>query len=97
MKVSIYRFDPDADEKAHLQDVEVELPEGRDLMVLDVLELAKSRDPSIAYRRSCREGRVRLRRHEHQRQERPRLHHAGLRGRAGGGKLVLRPLAWACR
>ena len=56
MKVSIYRFDPDADEKAHLQDVEVELPEGRDLMVLDVLELAKSRDPSIAYRRSCREG-----------------------------------------
>ncbi|MYE22528.1 MAG: succinate dehydrogenase iron-sulfur subunit [Gammaproteobacteria bacterium] len=56
MKVSIYRFDPDADEKARMQDVEVELPEGRDLMVLDVLELAKSRDPSIAYRRSCREG-----------------------------------------
>ncbi len=56
MKVSIYRFDPDADEKAYLQDVEVELPEGRDLMVLDVLELAKARDPSIAYRRSCREG-----------------------------------------
>ena len=56
MKVSIYRYDPDADEKGRLQDVEVELPEGRDLMVLDVLELAKSRDPSIAYRRSCREG-----------------------------------------
>ena len=56
MKVTIYRYDPDADEKAYLQDVEVELPEGRDLMVLDVLELAKSRDPSIAYRRSCREG-----------------------------------------
>ena len=56
MKVSIYRYDPDADEKARMQEVEVELPEGRDLMVLDVLELAKSRDPSIAYRRSCREG-----------------------------------------
>ena len=56
MKVTIYRYDPDADEKAYLQDVDVELPEGRDLMVLDVLELAKSRDPSIAYRRSCREG-----------------------------------------
>ena len=56
MKVSIYRYDPDADEKGRLQDVEIELPEGRDLMVLDVLELAKSRDPSIAYRRSCREG-----------------------------------------
>ena len=56
MKVSIYRYDPDADEKAHLQDVDVDLPAGRDLMVLDVLELAKARDPSIAYRRSCREG-----------------------------------------
>ena len=56
MKVTIYRYDPDADEKAYLQDVDVELPEGRDLMVLDVLELAKSRDPSIVYRRSCREG-----------------------------------------
>ena len=29
---------------------------GRDLMVLDVLELLKETDPSIAYRRSCREG-----------------------------------------
>ena len=56
MKVSIYRYDPDADDKARMQDVDVDLPEGRDLMVLDVLELAKARDPSIAYRRSCREG-----------------------------------------
>ena len=56
MKVSIYRYDPDADDKARMQDVDVDLPEGRDLMVLDVLELAKASDPSIAYRRSCREG-----------------------------------------
>ena len=56
MRVSIYRYDPDVDENARMQDVEVELPEGRDLMVLDVLELAKAVDPSIAYRRSCREG-----------------------------------------
>jgi succinate dehydrogenase / fumarate reductase iron-sulfur subunit len=39
-----------------MQDVEVELPEGKDLMVLDVLELMKAQDPSVAYRRSCREG-----------------------------------------
>ena len=38
-----------------MQDYELDT-EGRDLMVLDVLELLKSEDPSIAYRRSCREG-----------------------------------------
>ncbi|MCB1671323.1 MAG: succinate dehydrogenase iron-sulfur subunit [Pseudomonadales bacterium] len=54
--VSIYRYNPETDTKPAMQDVEVELPEGKDLMVLDVLEMMKARDPSIAYRRSCREG-----------------------------------------
>jgi succinate dehydrogenase / fumarate reductase iron-sulfur subunit len=39
-----------------MQDVSVDIPEGKDLMVLDVLELMKAGDPSVAYRRSCREG-----------------------------------------
>jgi succinate dehydrogenase / fumarate reductase iron-sulfur subunit len=39
-----------------MQDYEIELPAGKDLMVLDVLELLKRQDPSISYRRSCREG-----------------------------------------
>ncbi|MCP5346270.1 MAG: succinate dehydrogenase iron-sulfur subunit [Gammaproteobacteria bacterium] len=56
MLVSIYRYNPETDTKPAMQDVEVELPEGKDLMVLDVLEMMKARDPSIAYRRSCREG-----------------------------------------
>ena len=56
MQISIYRFDPDEDESPRMADMELDLPEGRDLMVLDVLELLKARDPSIAYRRSCREG-----------------------------------------
>ncbi|MEE8041447.1 MAG: succinate dehydrogenase iron-sulfur subunit, partial [Pseudomonadales bacterium] len=30
--------------------------EGRDLMVLDLLELAKAQDPTLTFRRSCREG-----------------------------------------
>jgi succinate dehydrogenase / fumarate reductase iron-sulfur subunit len=37
-------------------DLHVDIPEGKDLMVLDVLALAKEQDPSITYRRSCREG-----------------------------------------
>ena len=56
MEISVYRFDPDKDESARMEDMELDLPDGRDLMVLDVLELLKAQDPSIAYRRSCREG-----------------------------------------
>lgn len=55
MRVSIYRFIPDQDEVPRMQHYEFDT-EGLDLMVLDVLEKLKERDPSIAYRRSCREG-----------------------------------------
>jgi succinate dehydrogenase / fumarate reductase iron-sulfur subunit len=54
--VSIYRYNPETDDKPAMQDVEVEIPLGQDLMVLDVLELVKQKDASISYRRSCREG-----------------------------------------
>ncbi|NOX51120.1 MAG: succinate dehydrogenase iron-sulfur subunit [Gammaproteobacteria bacterium] len=56
MQVSVYRYNPDVDEVPVMRDMEVELPEGKDLMVLDVLELLKTQDPTISYRRSCREG-----------------------------------------
>ena len=56
MLVSIYRYNPETDKKPSMQEFEVNLPEGKDLMVLDVLELLKSEDPTLSYRRSCREG-----------------------------------------
>ena len=56
MQVSVYRYNPDADKEPYIQDFELEIPGGRDLMVLDVLELLKEKDPSVTYRRSCREG-----------------------------------------
>lgn len=56
MQVSVYRYNPETDEAPRMQNMEVEIPEGRDLMVLDVLELAKAQDPTLTYRRSCREG-----------------------------------------
>ena len=56
MLVSLYRYNPETDNAPYMQDVDVEIPEGKDLMVLDVLNLVKERDPSMAYRRSCREG-----------------------------------------
>jgi succinate dehydrogenase / fumarate reductase iron-sulfur subunit len=56
MEISVYRYDPDKDKAPYLQAFQVEMPEGRDLMVLDVLELIKESDPTVSYRRSCREG-----------------------------------------
>jgi succinate dehydrogenase / fumarate reductase, iron-sulfur subunit len=56
MKVSVYRYNPENDEVPRMQDYSVDLPAGKDLMVLDVMELLKAQDPSLTYRRSCREG-----------------------------------------
>lgn len=56
MLVSLYRYNPETDNVPYMQDLEVTLPEGKDLMVLDVLHMLKEEDPSVAFRRSCREG-----------------------------------------
>jgi succinate dehydrogenase / fumarate reductase iron-sulfur subunit len=55
LHVSIYRYNPETDSEPYMQDLEVDTG-GKDLMVLDVLELIKAQDPSVAFRRSCREG-----------------------------------------
>ncbi|MEK9527375.1 MAG: succinate dehydrogenase iron-sulfur subunit [Gammaproteobacteria bacterium] len=56
MQVSVYRFNPETDDRPYMKDYTVDIPEGRDLMVLDVMALIKEQDPSVTYRRSCREG-----------------------------------------
>lgn len=56
MLVSVYRYNAEVDTEPYMQDVELDIPEDKDLMVLDVLGLLKEKDPSLAYRRSCREG-----------------------------------------
>ena len=55
LQVSVYRYNPDQDEKPFMQDFQVNT-EGKDLMVLDVLALIKEQDQGFSYRRSCREG-----------------------------------------
>ena len=56
MLVSVYRYNPETDREPFMQDIDVQMPEGKDLMVLDVLNLIKDQDPTVVYRRSCREG-----------------------------------------
>lgn len=55
LKVSIYRYNPETDKAPYMQDYELDT-QGKDLMVLDVLELLKAEDSTLSFRRSCREG-----------------------------------------
>jgi succinate dehydrogenase / fumarate reductase, iron-sulfur subunit len=55
MRFSIYRYDPDADDKPRMQDYDIGL-EPTDRMLLDALVRIKVHDDTLAFRRSCREG-----------------------------------------
>jgi len=56
MLVSVYRYNPEKDDAPYMQDIHIDIPGGKDIMVLDLLQLLKDKDSSLAYRRSCREG-----------------------------------------
>lgn len=53
---SIYRYNPEVDDAPKMQDYTLELEEGQDMMVLEALMMLKEKDPSLSFRRSCREG-----------------------------------------
>ena len=56
LQVSVYRFNPETDASPQMQEYRVDTA-GKDLMVLDVLEMIKAdHDATVTYRRSCREG-----------------------------------------
>jgi succinate dehydrogenase / fumarate reductase iron-sulfur subunit len=55
LKVQVYRYNPETDNAPYMKTYEVDT-QGKNMMVLDVLELLKAQDESLAYRRSCREG-----------------------------------------
>ena len=51
LQVSVYRFNPETDSAPQMQDYNVDTG-GKDLMVLDVLEMIKADyDASVTYRR----------------------------------------------
>lgn len=56
LEFSIYRYNPDVDNAPRMQDYTLEGEEGRDMMLLDALIQLKEKDPSLSFRRSCREG-----------------------------------------
>ncbi|KTC94381.1 succinate dehydrogenase iron-sulfur subunit [Legionella erythra] len=57
LSLSIYRYNPELDESPYMKDYEIAVPAKSDSMLLTLLERLKAeQDPTIAYRRSCREG-----------------------------------------
>jgi succinate dehydrogenase / fumarate reductase iron-sulfur subunit len=55
--VSVYRYNPEVDQKPYMQDFEIEIDKGSDPKLLTLLERIKAeQDTSLAFRRSCREG-----------------------------------------
>ncbi|NLJ91624.1 MAG: succinate dehydrogenase iron-sulfur subunit [Aeromonadales bacterium] len=54
--ISVYRYNPETDAKPYMKDYQLEVAEGSDMMVLDALIALKEQDPSLSFRRSCREG-----------------------------------------
>ena len=55
MRFRIYRYDPDVDARPRMQDYDY-TPAHGEHMLLDVLLQLKRIDPSLSFRRSCREG-----------------------------------------
>ncbi|HAT8178965.1 TPA: succinate dehydrogenase iron-sulfur subunit [Legionella pneumophila] len=57
LNLSIYRYNPEVDAKPYMKDYKIEIPAKSDPMLLTLLERLKAeQDPSITFRRSCREG-----------------------------------------
>uniref|UniRef100_A0A3B0M3A9 Succinate dehydrogenase iron-sulfur subunit n=1 Tax=Arsenophonus endosymbiont of Trialeurodes vaporariorum TaxID=235567 RepID=A0A3B0M3A9_9GAMM len=56
IEFSIYRYNPDVDNIPRMQDYSLEIAKGRDMMLLDALIQLKEKDPTLAFRHSCREG-----------------------------------------
>jgi succinate dehydrogenase / fumarate reductase, iron-sulfur subunit len=51
----IYRYDPDRDARPYMQALQL-APDAGDRMLLDALMRLKAQDPTLSFRRSCREG-----------------------------------------
>lgn len=56
MTFSIYRFDPDVDQKPVMQDYQLDIATITGKMLLNALEAIKEKNPEIGFRRSCGEG-----------------------------------------
>lgn len=55
MRFSIYRYNPETDSEPYMKDYQLDNVNS-EMMLLDALLLIKEQDPTLGFRRSCREG-----------------------------------------
>ena len=53
MRFTIYRYNPEIDSAPYMKDYELDISSGSDMMMLDVLQLIKEQDETLAFRASC--------------------------------------------
>lgn len=57
INLSIYRYNPETDDKPYMKNYELKVSTANDPMLLTLLERLKAeQDPTLSFRRSCREG-----------------------------------------
>lgn len=56
MEFQVYRYNPEVSDKPKMQTYQLDIPDDSPMMVLTAIELLKEQDPTLALRRSCREG-----------------------------------------
>ncbi len=56
IKFSIYRYNPEKDQKPYMQEMSLSVEPGKDLMVLGALKQLKEIDETLTFRHSCGEG-----------------------------------------
>ena len=56
LKLSLYRFDPEKDDRPYMSDHSIKMEGHGYMMVIDAIRKAQEKDPTITFRRSCAQG-----------------------------------------
>ena len=56
LKLSLYRFDPEKDDRPYMSDHSIKMEGHGNMMVIDAIRKAQEKDPTITFRRSCAQG-----------------------------------------
>ena len=56
LELSLYRFDPEKDQRPYMADYKIEYSSSGNMMVIDAIRKAQERDSTVTFRRSCAQG-----------------------------------------
>ena len=56
LELSLYRFDPEKDQRPYMADYKIEYSSSGNMMVIDAIRKAQEKDSTVTFRRSCAQG-----------------------------------------